>query len=156
MRLRPPVTTRPATPVPYPTVCRSEEERAGRGHLPDAEEHRRAQPEPPPLLWFVHGRTLPIRPSLGRLGSDLEGPRRHLGGVRVGDEALTTDICEQLGALRRKADRVSAAARAVDRRAGLRRRGEPDRQGVVSGKSVSVSVDLGGRRLINKKNKATS
>src|SRR3546814_3661116 len=92
MRLRPPVTTRPATPVPYPTVCRSEEERAGRGHLPDTEEHRRAQPDPPPLLWFVHGRTLPIRPSLGRLGSDLEGPRRHLGGVRVGDEALTTDI----------------------------------------------------------------
>src|SRR3546814_8931028 len=30
--------------------------------------------------------------------------------------------------------------------------GRPDRQSVVSGKSVSVSVDLGGRRIIKKKN----
>src|SRR3546814_17188248 len=30
-----------------------------------------------------------------------------------------------------------------------------DRQSVVSGKSVSVRVDLGGRRLINKKTKIT-
>src|SRR3546814_16058412 len=29
--------------------------------------------------------------------------------------------------------------------------GEPDRKSVVSGKSVSVSVDLGGRRIIKKK-----
>src|SRR3546814_11975316 len=112
---RPPRSTLTYTLFPYTTLFRSR---------PDTEEHRRAQPDPPPLLWFVHGRTLPIRPSLGRLGSDLEGPRRHLGGVRVGDEALTTDICEQLGALRRKADRVSAAARAVDRRAGHRRSAE--------------------------------
>src|SRR3546814_19374257 len=32
---------------------------------------------------------------------------------------------------------------------------EPDRQSVVSGKSVSVRVDLGGRRIIKKKNKKT-
>src|SRR3546814_14111986 len=30
-----------------------------------------------------------------------------------------------------------------------------DRKSVVSGKSVSVSVDLGGRRIIKKKNKIT-
>src|SRR3546814_13645411 len=34
-----------------------------------------------------------------------------------------------------------------------RRRIEGDRKSVVSGKSVSVRVDLGGRRIIKKKNK---
>src|SRR3546814_14489850 len=33
------------------------------------------------------------------------------------------------------------------------RRAAPDRKSVVSGKSVSVRVDLGGRRIIKKKNK---
>src|SRR3546814_13315597 len=34
--------------------------------------------------------------------------------------------------------------------------GQLDRQSVVSGKSVSVRVDLGGRRIITKKQKTTS
>src|SRR3546814_13001484 len=33
-----------------------------------------------------------------------------------------------------------------------RNRSEPDRKSVVEGKSVSVSVDLGGRRIIKKNN----
>src|SRR3546814_19766435 len=34
------------------------------------------------------------------------------------------------------------------------RKGAADRKSVVSGKSVSVRVDIGGRRIIKKKNKA--
>src|SRR3546814_18651194 len=38
----------------------------------------------------------------------------------------------------------------------VRRRPPRDRKSVVSGKSVSVRVDLGGRRIINKKNEKTN
>src|SRR3546814_18702006 len=44
--------------------------------------------------------------------------------------------------------------RARDRRGGVQRprKGFGDRKSVVKGKSVSVRVDLGGRRIIKKKN----
>src|SRR3546814_20351078 len=40
-----------------------------------------------------------------------------------------------------------------DRLRQFRRRGEPDRKSVVEGKSVSVSVELGGRRILKKNNR---
>src|SRR3546814_17970086 len=46
----------------------------------------------------------------------------------------------------------SKGARSADHDGGCAWRG-PDRKSVVSGKSVSVRVDLGGRRIIKKKNK---
>src|SRR3546814_20964930 len=48
--------------------------------------------------------------------------------------------------------RCAVLSRAVLRYSRKRR----DRKSVVSGKSVSVRVDLGGRRIINKKNLTTS
>src|SRR3546814_18631099 len=56
----------------------------------------------------------------------------------------------------------SALCRRSRRQRGLRhdgRRGGPataERKSVVSGKSVSVRVDLGGRRIIKKKNRLTT
>src|SRR3546814_13663025 len=47
------------------------------------------------------------------------------------------------------------AAKLDFRRGGQRRDGPQDRKGVVEGKSVSVRVDLGGRRIIKKKTKIT-
>src|SRR3546814_17667194 len=44
---------------------------------------------------------------------------------------------------------IEGADPLIDRRPGLRKPG-PDRKSVVSGKSVSVRVDLGGRRIIRK------
>src|SRR3546814_20820414 len=44
------------------------------------------------------------------------------------------------------------SARRAHRKAGPLHRDRSDRKSVVSGKSVSVRVDLGGRRIIKKKN----
>src|SRR3546814_12559167 len=65
--------------------------------------------------------------------SDLVGQRQELARVRY-------HLCRRAAPLCRIAERLCAAV---------------DRKSVVQGKSVSVRVDLGGRRLIKKKNQNT-
>src|SRR3546814_19850387 len=57
-------------------------------------------------------------------------------------------------ASRRAASNIGSRSARADRRARRAPSPRPDRKSVVEGKSVSVRVDLGGRRIIKKKNKA--
>src|SRR3546814_13929414 len=52
-----------------------------------------------------------------------------------------------------RADRAGCRLRPARARTGRVRGAPPDRKSVVEGKSVSVRVDLGGPRIIQKKNK---
>src|SRR3546814_19078331 len=63
--------------------------------------------------------------------------------------------CPSALLLRRKAGRSDAAAHPTHGAGGARQHGvgQEDRKSVVEGKRVSVSVDLGGRRIINKNRK---
>src|SRR3546814_20044702 len=77
---------------------------------------------------------------------DKEGRRRILE-IQTGKMPLAKDV--DLGVLAERSDRFTGAdLEDLTRRAGL------DRKSVVSGKSVSVSVDVGGRRIIKKKTKS--
>src|SRR3546814_12404867 len=85
--------------------------------------------------------------------------REHrLTGVRlrdVVDQLHHVDGLADAGAAE-QADLAALGERAQqidDLDAGFQQLGRPDRKSVVSGKSVSVRVDLGGRRIINKKNR---
>src|SRR3546814_20572163 len=81
------------------------------------------------------------------LGQRADGALAVLGGV--------ADVLD-VGADDRREPRgqgVDHRARIVDAQGGLRHVG--DRKSVVSGKSVSVRVDLGGRRIIKKKKQTT-
>src|SRR3546814_19698257 len=71
--------------------------------------------------------------------------------ISVADAARVVDLdpVDQHQSLRR----FGAAQRYARHRSHAARPAEPDRKSVVSGKSVSVRVDLGGRRIIKNKNK---
>src|SRR3546814_20034820 len=81
-----------------------------------------------------------------------EGRRRGAAGLRLRDRLRRLPRCQPPGDSRRQAEDLRArlslrlAGRAVGDAAG-------DRKSVVSGKSGSVRVDLGGRRIIKKKKK---
>src|SRR3546814_14425389 len=64
-------------------------------------------------------------------------------------------VCRKPPEARRERNcRASGGRKTRGRR--VDRGGDGDRKSVVSGKSVSVRVDLGGRRIINKKQKHTT
>src|SRR3546814_16213954 len=72
---------------------------------------------------------------------------------RAGDAVrFGRDLCPRAVGGRRFRRRRQQSVDGHPRRRGGGR-GERDRKSVVEGKSVSVSVDLGGRRLINNKKK---
>src|SRR3546814_16302425 len=66
-------------------------------------------------------------------------------GVPIADIVITNDAGERACALQVKTRREIGSDAGWHRKA--------DRKSVVSGKRVSVRVDLGGRRIIKKKNK---
>src|SRR3546814_16409673 len=73
--------------------------------------------------------------------------------VRPGKYRLDRESAWELGSLELMADHqpIESEHQVVsDTRAAVRH-ADPDRKSVVSGKSVSVRVDLGGRRIIKKK-----
>src|SRR3546814_15718781 len=69
-------------------------------------------------------------------------------------------VCEQTRMMASTlSDSVSSIVGSLSGNLGRTRRclrAEADRKSVVEGKSVSVSVDLGGRRIITKKNNTTT
>src|SRR3546814_18481384 len=84
-----------------------------------------------------------------------------LGGLPEGAAELRHAERNSAAAARacRAADRECQGGRSRSRCAGnggyrqCRRQADADRQSVVEGKSVSVRVDLGGRRILKKKKK---
>src|SRR3546814_16071856 len=78
----------------------------------------------------------------------------HLGRIDDGVELLDA-VHAQVGDGRRAALIFMGLQLAVPRPGGKVLRLRRDRKSVVEGKSVSVRVDLGGRRLIKKKNRIT-
>src|SRR3546814_16040606 len=74
----------------------------------------------------------------------LAEPCQDLGGDSIGGQA---EMLVQIVDGRRCAETVDAETKAIAARR--------DRKSVVEGKSVSVRVDIGGRRNIKKKNKNT-
>src|SRR3546814_13194991 len=87
--------------------------------------------------------------------SDLNGPEQGVGAIPQENAEAGEGKANQNGRRRRaRAEAVMAgyAARAVTHRIAAERCGnQVDRKRVVLGKSVSVRVDLGGRRLIKTK-----
>src|SRR3546814_14324919 len=69
--------------------------------------------------------------------------------ARVGPPLRSGGICRRPGA---RGDARGGTPRLLCRHERAGRRAFLDRKSVVSGKSVSVRVDLGGRRIIKKKN----
>src|SRR3546814_12175550 len=125
---RPPRSTRTYTLFPYTTLFRSGLERCVR-------EVRRGAPGAGGGI-----QAPPRRRAAGRLGGEVAGVYRQAAGRRPGS-GLAQGLADEPGCVR-------PAAAGVDRRLG-----GSDRKSVVSGKSVSVRVDLGGRRIIKKKKK---
>src|SRR3546814_11935594 len=122
---RPPRSTRTDTLVPSPTLFRSDA-RYRRGQGCAVRRLRDAVvgvPAAPPVARQQHERD-------GRHDRDGAGARPHGGGDAAGAEPRVQRVRAESGGL-------SAG----------------DRKSVVWGKSVSVRVDLGGRRLIKKKKK---
>src|SRR3546814_16987101 len=134
MILRPPRSTRTDTLFPYTTLFRSPR----RGRLDPA---RGAAPR------IAH-------PHIDRLGAarlaaeidmgDIARQRESLPADR--DAEIVGDRCDADRARRRHRARVALIAAARDALAH-----GPDRKSAVEGKSVSVRVDLGGRRTNQKK-----
>src|SRR3546814_14555733 len=87
------------------------------------------------------------------LGESLRGYRKQLRGDQMGTEdGSSAGVCSATHG--RDKDRWRCAVVARDRVRGGGCAGRcADRKSVVWGKGVSVRVDLGGRRIINKKNK---
>src|SRR3546814_12015088 len=129
---RPPRSTRTYTLFPYTTLVRS----AGYVHGRGRRGRVRAQCAQP----------------RGRHTTDSAGHRR--GRLRGGLANCARARLRQFGILSRWALSPGGRGRCV---ADFRRFRQPaDRESVVSGKSVSVRVDLGGRRIIKKKKKSTN
>src|SRR3546814_11517840 len=80
---------------------------------------------------------------------DREGDKRsRVLMVRCDSKA---DFSGQIDALKKARDRFASGAASSQLSAEMRAKVIADRKRVVSGKRVSVSVDLGGRRYIKKK-----
>src|SRR3546814_12225751 len=140
---RPPISTRTDTLFPYTTLCRSARRGQRHGHPP-----RRPQ-NPPPLRPAARDHPLSADRRADE-GRDLEtrddtAPRHRRTGAPL--------FSRRVGPC--PARRIPSHRPARHRRGGRRDQRPPDRKSVVSGKSVSVSVDPGGRRIIKKKNYRT-
>src|SRR3546814_17811406 len=85
-----------------------------------------------------------LEPQMVEVGADPHLGRQVEVGARA-DEDGARIVEIRLPLLLRRAQRIEDAVAAVDRP-------RADRKSVVSGKSVSVRVDLGGRRIIKKNN----
>src|SRR3546814_17722042 len=133
---RPPRSTRTDTLFPYTTLFRSA---FGEGTA----LHRHPARYP----------ALPRRPrdTAGRPQEDGAVLQRARGGRDSGTRRRD-DLCRAAGLSRGRA----GCAGAEKLWAGCRRQGRSDRKSVGQGKRVSVGVDLGWRRVIQKKKKKTT
>src|SRR3546814_20051673 len=139
---RPPRSTRTDTRFPYTTLFRSHRQlRTGdRVHAQGVEGRQRTLR----AAWLFHDERQIEEP-------DDSWPARQSQHIRIrpapcADDAAGTDADAQ--------GRPSADARRYSARQGSQDR-VLDRKSVVEGKSVSVRVDLGGCRIIKKKNQIT-
>src|SRR3546814_19579948 len=149
---RPPRSTRTDTLFPYTTLFRSKAESAVEVRIGSGGRIVRrwsaAFPPAPGADLILPGAAVPFL-----------APPRHRARVVIGrDRAAALRIAPRF-AVQRVAGTAGRAFRLVLRREVRvacmfgRARPYPDRQSVVSGKSGSVRVDVGGRRFINKKQK---
>src|SRR3546814_20995414 len=114
--------------------------------LDEAVEQMRGRPGTPIDITIVReGQDKPLEMTLTREIIDLKPVKWEVSGD-VGVLTVTNFSADATADLK-------AAMMAVEKSLGKTPRGWIDRKSVVSGKSVSVSVDLGGGRNIKKKNK---
>src|SRR3546814_12611551 len=158
---RPPTSTRTDTPFPYTTLFRSGEHhlaaqppRRRQLHCRRVARHHDRRPDPQPLRRPGD----PLRMIAARYADDA---LIRLLGRKVGQPVPRTADLESANGLQTLGlapDRSAVDFEWQQRRlrkqcSDFRRRAFEDRKSVVEGKSVSVRVDLGGRRIIKKKKK---
>src|SRR3546814_18655513 len=92
----------------------------------------------------------------GQYEDDLFGAAERYGDRKITDSAIVLSIARAVADVQKKrllatTQKTFPTTSDVLFPPSIRRGPMPDRKSVVSGKSVSVRVDLGGRRIIKKK-----